>query len=806
MNSNTYRVLEFETIRALLLSHAGSVPGRDRLARLEPAVDPAEVRERLATTGEGVVVLEAVGRQPYHDLPDLAPLLREARVAGVHLEPKALMDVASFIEGGVEVARRVAQVEAAPRLARRAAEVKDATDVAVAVRRAILPSGEVSDDASPRLADIRRNLARLRLRLQSVMESFLRGKEADRLLQDKLVTTRNDRYVLLLKAEHRGDVPGIIHGSSGSGASVFVEPMPAVELNNDIVSMGDLEREEVARILLELTGRVAARAADLDHAAAVLGELDAVQAKALLARDMGASPPQIVEGLELELFDARHPLLMPALTERLGMPRRSSREPVPVTLRVGFGSPVLVISGPNTGGKTVALKTVGLLALMAQCGLHVPAGPGSVLPVFRRIYADIGDEQSIAADLSTFSAHLATIVEMTKDLSPPSLVLLDEVGAGTDPTEGGALGVAIVDYFRARGAMVMATTHHGLLKAYAQATPGVACASFGYDPKTYEPTYRLHLGKPGRSLALEMAERLGLAPAVVKDARARLDDKAAQAEALLKKLEEDQALLRREADRIAADRAALREEQERLRAEDREIASRKRTELEAFAKDLRRRGEEAARKAAEAIHEAVRKIEGSRKPAAAAAGKARTAAVGAIREAQEEALADVGVPPEPEAPGAPLEVGARVKVRGLGVTGELLALPSQGEAEVAVSGKRLKVPRGALVVIAGGGAAARAASTGSGGSVVRVKSPGAVASEINLVGLTVDEALPRVDKLLDDAFLAERKQVRVVHGFGAGRLRQAVAGLLEGHPHVAGFRLGGLGEGGGGVTVVELKE
>jgi len=809
LNPNTYRVLEFEAIRTLLLSHAGSVPGRDLLKGLQPSTDAGEVRERLATTAEGTVLLQEAGRQPYHDLPDLGPILREARVAGVHVEPTALMDVASFIEGGLEVARHVAQMEKAPRLSRRAAGVKDASDVAAAIRRAILPSGEVADDASPRLAEIRRNLARLRVRLQSVMESFLRGKEADRLLQDKLITTRNDRYVLLLKAEHRADVPGIIHGSSGSGASVFVEPMPAVELNNDIVSMGDDEREEVARILLELTGRVAARAADLEHAAAVLGELDAVQALALVARDMGASPPEIADGLDLDLIDARHPLLMPAITERLGMPRRSTREPVPVTLRVGFGAPVLVISGPNTGGKTVALKTAGLLALMAQCGLHVPAAPGSRLPVFRRVYADIGDEQSIAADLSTFSAHLATIVEMTRDLQAPSLVLLDEVGAGTDPTEGGALGVAIVDYFRARGAMVMATTHHGLLKAYAQATPGVACASFDYDPKTYEPTYRLNLGKPGRSLALEMAERLGLAPSVVKDARARLDDKEAQAEALLKKLEDDQALLRREADRIAADRAALREEQERLRAADQEIAARKRTELEAFAKDLRRRGEEAARKAADAIHEAVLKVEGSHKTAAAAAGKARTAAVGAIRAAQEEALADVAPPPEPEAPGVPLEVGARVKVKSLGVTGEVLALPPTGEAEVAVSGKRLKVPRGELVVVAGAAAraaqAARAATAGGGASVSRAKGQGA-ASEINLVGLTVDEALPRVDKLLDDAFLAERKEVRVVHGFGAGRLRQAVAGLLQDHPHVAGFRPGAAGEGGGGVTVVELKE
>ena len=817
MNANTFRVLEFEAIRALLVSHAGSVPGRERMARLQPLVDAADVREALATTSEGVVLLQAIGRQPYHDLPDLSAILLEARVAGMHLEPRALMDVASFIEGGLEVARHVARVEAAPRLAARASQVKDASDVAQAIRRAILPSAEVADDASPRLAEIRRSLARLRLRLQSVMESFLRGKEADRLLQDKLVTTRNDRYVLLLKAEHRGEVPGIIHGSSGSGASVFVEPMPAVELNNEIVSTGDDERAEVVRILLELTGRVAARGADLAQAQGLLGELDAAQAMALAGRDMGASPPEIADGLDLELLDARHPLLMPALTERLGLPRRTTREPVPVTLRVGFGAPVLVISGPNTGGKTVALKTVGLLSLMAQCGLHVPAAPGSRLPVFRRVYADIGDEQSIAADLSTFSAHLATIVEMTRDLPSPSLVLLDEVGAGTDPTEGGALGVAVVDYFRARGAMVMATTHHGLLKAYAQSTPGVGCASFAYNPATYEPTYRLNLGAPGRSLALEMAERLGLAPSVVKDARARLDDKEAQAEALLKKLEADQAALRVQADRIAADRAALREEQERLRAEDREIAARKQTEIQAFAKDLRRRGEEAARKAADAIHEAVQKVEASaqkggpaRKPSAAAA-KVRTAAVAAIREAQDAALADLAAPPEPEVPGAPLAVGARVKVKSLGLTGEVMDLPAHGEAEVAVSGKRLKVPRAELLVVAAAGA--RAASpgksgwtSGGAGASRAASGGGGGASEINLVGLTVDEALPRVDKMLDDAFLAERKQVRVVHGFGAGRLRQAVAGLLQDHPHVAAFRLGGAGEGGGGVTVVELKE
>ncbi|HEU0108545.1 MAG TPA: endonuclease MutS2, partial [Vicinamibacteria bacterium] len=443
-------------------------------------------------------MLRVLGRQPYHDLPHIAPALQEAGVAGTFLEPLALSDVASFIEGAIEIGQRVARAEGAPELARLAAGVSDESEVASAIRRAILPGGDVADNASPRLSEIRRTLTRLKSQLQSVMESYLQGKDADRLLQDKLVTTRNDRYVLLLKAEHRGSIPGIIHGSSGSGASLFVEPMPAVEVNNDIVSMTEEEREEVIRILRGLTSRVRDRGPHLSRSVEILGELDFVQAMALVARDMDATLPEIVDARAgLRLLQARHPLLMTAVVERVGIARRSTREPVPVTIEVKDGATVLVISGPNTGGKTVALKTVGLMALMAQSGLHIPAAPGSSLPVFRRVYADIGDEQSIAANLSTFSAHLANIVSMTKDLATPALVLLDEVGAGTDPTEGGALGVAIVDMFRARGAMVIATTHHGLMKAYAQATAGVAPASFGYDPATYEPTYRLELGTAG---------------------------------------------------------------------------------------------------------------------------------------------------------------------------------------------------------------------------------------------------------------------------------------------------------------------
>ena len=475
---------------------------------------------------------------------------------------------------------------------------------------------------------------------------------------------------------------------------------------------------------------------------------------------------------------------------------------MPVTLRIGGPDSVLVISGPNTGGKTVALKTVGLLSLMAQCGLHVPAAVGSRLPVFRKIYADIGDEQSIAADLSTFSAHLASIVEMTRELDRPALVLLDEVGAGTDPTEGGALGVAIVDHFRARGATVMATTHHGLMKAYAQSTPGVACASFGYDPQTYEPTYRLALGIAGRSLALEMAERLGLPAAVVKDARTRLDRKEAQAEALLKKLEEGEEKLRQDAERIDAQRREMESAREELRAAEAEAERRKRSELEAFRRELMKRGEEAARRAADAIQKAVQKIETSKRAATTAGTKARTEALAYIRAAQTEALSapELGLAPEPEPAAAALAVGGRARVPNLGVVGEVLSLNGD-EVELAVGGKRLRVPRAEMVGVAGPSPSRGAVKIST---VAPDRAAGAGSSEVNLVGLTVDEALPRVDKALDEALLADRHEVRVIHGFGKGRLRKAVAGFLEGHPHVAAVRLGA--EGRGGVTVVELKE
>lgn len=785
MNRNTFRTLEFERIRELLSLEAGSNSGRERARSLSPSTTPAEVKGALQLTKEGVKLLAALGLQPYRDLPDLGPLLPLLGIEGSHVEPRSLFEVASFIDGSGEIARSTMSEEAlAPALARLCRAVKDLGTISASIKRCILPSGEVADEASPRLRELRRELARLRSSLDALMESFLKARDAGRVLQERLVTARNDRLVLLVKAEQRGMVPGIIHGSSSSGASLFVEPLPAVEVNNDIVSVTEQERAEVLRILKALTAEVGEELPALASAVDVMGELDFIQAKALLSRAMRAVEPEL--GDRLELRGARHPLLIPALTERLGLPKRISGEPVPVDLSIGGEQNVLVISGPNTGGKTVALKTVGLLALMAQSGLHVPALPGSVLPVFVRIFADIGDDQSIAESLSTFSAHLKSIVEMARDLEEPALVLLDEVGGGTDPTEGGPLGVSIVDHFRGRGALVVATTHHGLLKAYAQSEPGVVCASFGYDPESYLPNYRLTVGAPGRSLAFEMAEKLGLPAAIVAQARSRVDSKELQAEALLKTLEQERARLEQEREGLERDQRTFEGEKAKEAEGERLLEERLAREVEAFRKELAKAGEEARRRMAEAVSAAVQKIEASRRPVVSS--RARAASLKGIREAEEEAL------PTRSAAGD-LKVGQRVRVVGLGFVGEVLAVREDGLVEIASSGKRLQVGKKDVAPID-----TRVVSA----PTPRIQKT--VPSEINLVGLTVEEALPQVDKLLDDAALSEQRSIRVIHGFGSGRLRQAVASFLNGHPHVAAIRTGGSGEGGGGVTVVELKD
>jgi DNA mismatch repair protein MutS2 len=533
------RALEFERIVTVVSGFAQTPMARARLEALEPSVDPAAVSRALASTAEAARFLgdNQIALQASAELDLVFDALE---VSGRALEPQQLLALASFLASVESTASAIRRTRAgfpvlralADRTASFQREIND-------VRAKIDPSGEVADDASPELKSIRDRLRKQRARLRGTLESYLRGKDTAKYLQQQVVTDRNGRYVLVVRSEHRAAIPGIVHGSSGTGASLYLEPLSTVEINNDIVALEQQEKEEVHRILVALSDLFRGRGEELHATLAAATDLDVLQAKAQMSLLIDGVEPKIATDGRLELRAARHPLLIPAVRRKLGDDRAVTPSPEPRPFDAAQGRPepvegrvpnpdpvpvdvllippvhVLVITGPNTGGKTVALKTAGLLPLMAQAGLLVPAAEGSQVPVFRCVFGDIGDDQSIAANLSTFSSHIKNIVEMNDALELPALVLLDEPGAGTDPVEGGALAMAMIDHFRLRGAKVVATTHYDSLKTYAATTEGVVPAGFGFDPRTFAPTFRLNYGSPGSSLALEIATRLGLPASII---------------------------------------------------------------------------------------------------------------------------------------------------------------------------------------------------------------------------------------------------------------------------------------------------
>jgi DNA mismatch repair protein MutS2 len=659
------------------------------------------------------------------------------------------------------------------------------------IRDKVDPSGDVLDHASPALKLIRERQRKQRARLRGTLESYLRGRETAKYLQEQVVTERNGRYVLVVRAEHRSGIPGIVHGASTSGASLFLEPLSTVEINNELVALEEQEAEEVRRILLALTNAFRTRAADLQRTIEAATEIDVRQARARFSQSIDASEPRLSTDGTFELQAARHPLL---------------REPVPVTIRVTPPATVLLITGPNTGGKTVALKTAGLLALMAQAGLRIPAEDGSQLPVFRSIFADIGDEQSIEASLSTFSAHVSNLAAMDRSLALPALILLDEVGSGTDPAEGGALGVAVVDHLRKRGATIVATSHYEALKTYASTTEGVAGAAFGFDPETFAPTYRLVYGSPGRSLALEIASRLGLNPTIIAAARQNLGAREAQlAEHLarldrdMRSLEHEQRLAARERETLEAAEARMRQREEGLKQREETFRRRLTQELDAEVRRARREIDEviAALKAktdamAQQARQAVTTGE-----TGAARGDAR-AEVDAVVQRLLEPPDPIEVPTAAAGPEA--LVGDRVIVAGLGLEAVVTAI-HEGSAELDVRGKRLRANVRDLRVVGGARPATAQVSVR-----VELQPRDASPDDLNVIGCTVDEALARAERFLDQSLLGDRHVVRVIHGHGTGQLRRALAGFLQQHPLVARFSAAPPEQGGGGVTVVELKE
>jgi DNA mismatch repair protein MutS2 len=815
MHAGALRALEFDRIRLVVSGLSVTPLGRDRLAELQPESNPPSVIAAQRSTTEGVRFLADHPGFPLRAPNDLDETLAALGVEGRALEPLRLLGLADYLES-IELTRQaITKVGAAfPILRLLVGGVASFRQEVADVRRKIEASGEVADHASPALAGIRDRLRRQKQRLRSTLEGFLRGKEAAKYLQEQVVTDRNGRRVLMVRAEHRASIPGIVHGGSASGASLFVEPLETVEINNDIVALEEQEAEEVRRILLELTDAFRSRPEELERTIEVATEIDVVQARARFAALTGSVEPVVAADGTFDLKGARHPLLMRAVRERLEGGDSGPLEPVPVDIVLTPPTRILVITGPNTGGKTVALKTAGLLAAMAQAGLHIPVEPGSRLPVFKSLFADIGDEQSISASLSTFSAHIANIVSMNRDLALPALVLLDEVGAGTDPVEGGALGVAVIDHFRQRGAHLVATTHYDSLKSYASTTEGVVSAAFGFNPDTFAPTYRLNYGSPGRSLAIEIAARLGMPASVIANARENLSEREQQLAEHLARVDQELAKLEQDRRELSRQRAQAADADKQLRAREDAVREREqayRRRLDAKLDDELREG----RKEIDTIIEGLkaRAAEMSEQAARRAAASITTGEAGAARADARAAIDKVvgrlkktGAPAvasaQPAAPAAPLEPGARVTVGALGFEGTVIDVHGS-HAEVDVRGKRLRAALRDLRVI---GAAPSTAKTTSVKVRVDLQPRVGSLSELNVIGNTVDEALTRLEKFLDESTVSDQRVIRIVHGHGTGQLRRGIAAFLKEHPLVARFDAAPTDQGGGGVTVVELKD
>jgi len=804
----TLRALEFPAIVDVVAGMALTPMGAARLEALRPATDEARVREAQRATSEGVAFLDD-GDFALRAPEGVGEALEAVALAGAILEPLQLRAVADFLDSVAATRRAIAERDGDfPILAGLAAGVAAFTAESAAVRRAIDPAGEVTDAASPELASIRDRLRKQRTKLRGSLDAFLKGRES-KYLQEQVVTDRHGRYVLVVKAEHRDAVPGIVHGSSASGASLYLEPLATVEINNDIVALEEREHAEIRRILLALSDGFRHRTDELRRTVEAAAGLDEIQARARFSRLVDGVPPEVGgDGLVLE--GARHPLLIGAVVARLDGRADDGSAPVPVDIRIEPPARVLVIAGPNTGGKTVALKTAGLLAVMAQAGLHVPAAEGSSLPVFRSVFADIGDEQSITASLSTFSAHITNVVSMERDLALPALILLDEVGAGTDPAEGGALGIAVIDHFRQRGAHLIATTHYDSLKSYASTTAGVAGAAFGFDPETFAPTYALIYGSPGRSLALEIAGRLGMPPAVIEAARGNLTEPEKQLAEHLTRLDRELAALAEERKGLGAERRALAETERKLHAREEAVGEREQRARRRLDKGVDEQVRDARRRI-DAVIEELKTRAAEMASQSALAPRLNTGATGAVRAAARAAVDEIarqplaGAPtptPVEEAPAGPppaLAPGVRVRVGALGLEGRLLSL--QGDrAEVDVNGKRMRARVSELEPLA----------PAAGAGAVRVNvdlapREGAL-TELNVIGCTVDEALDRAGKFLDQAMMGDVRTLRLIHGHGTGQLRRALGAFLREHPLVASAAPAPDKQGGGGVTIVELKD
>ncbi len=784
------RTIELPAVLTLLASKAASDGAKEAALALRPSADPRQVKERLQETTDAKLMVEVKGSPSFSGLKDVRSSLARADLGGM-LNTRELLDIA-----GVLFCARAAASYAAGRgeagcLRRLFSSLMPNRFLEEKITASITGEEEIADGASPELADIRRKMRAATARVRDSLQKIITAPSYAKVLQEAIITQRGGRYVVPVRAEKKGELPGLVHDVSGSGSTLFVEPMSVVKANNELRELGAKEKAEIERILMELSAECAANRGNIDLNYNVLTALDLIFAKAELSYDMMAGEPLLTEN-EIVLKKARHPLL----------PKKTA---VPIELTLGGAAhDTIVITGPNTGGKTVTLKTMGLLCAMAGCGLHIPAGDGSAVPVLESILADIGDEQSIEQSLSTFSSHMVNMVDILRCCGPGSLVLLDEVGAGTDPTEGAALAIAIIEYARQAGALLAATTHYAELKIYATNTAGVVNASCEFDVETLRPTYRLLVGIPGKSNAFAISSRLGLPDTIIEDAKRRLTAETSTFERTIERLE---------AQRVAMEKQT--EAQERLRRaaeEDAKRAEQMRRELEVRLEKAeikaRREAERILQEARAAADLAFREIDRQRSLDNDAED------VHSINEARaelrrklnlaEEKVREREEPVRPAAggkPSRPIAAGDTVELLSSGIRAEVIKVNGNGSLslqagimKVTASPEEVRLLENAKKtktnVSAAAGASLRAASC---------------APELDIRGMMADEADLAVERYLDNAARARLKTVTIIHGKGTGALRAAVQNTLRHSRLVKSFRLGRYGEGETGVTVVELK-
>lgn len=789
MNYKSLTTLEYDKIIDRLVSFAASDKAKERLKKLVPMTDIHDINAALSKTSDALSRVYAKGAVSFGGVHDIGASVKRLEI-GSSLNTVELLHISSLLTAAARVKNYYE--DTTDSLTGYFHALEPLTPLNTEIKRCILSEDEISDDASANLRSIRRQKVLAAERIHTELNKMLNSSSVRNCLQDFVITSRSGRYCLPVKAEYKSQVPGMVHDQSATGSTLFIEPAAVVKLNNDIRELELKEQAEIEAILAELSAKASEFTDELLTDFQVLTTLDFIFAKAQMSKQYKCSCPVMNTNNYINIKKGRHPLIDP-------------HKVVPIDIYLGKNFNLLIITGPNTGGKTVSLKTVGLLTLMAQSGLHIPALDHSELAVFDNVFADIGDEQSIEQSLSTFSSHMTNTVSILKEADAHSLILFDEIGAGTDPTEGAALAISILNDLHKRGITTMATTHYSEIKVYALTTDGVENACCEFDVESLRPTYRLLIGIPGKSNAFAISKKLGLPDYIIKDASARMDADDVQFEDLLSDLEHSRITIEKERAEINAYKQEIQQLKDELKTKSDRLDERR-------DKILRKANEEAAAILKDAKEYADQTIKTMNKHGMTVKEleKQRSAIRDKMNKRQEKLSVQAAKPKAHKAHDiSEFKVGTHVRVLSMNLIGTVTAPPSpKGEITVQMGSLSTKTKINNLEILVGykDPEEAKKAPKGAGGSgKIKMSKAASISHEINLLGLTVDEAVAKLDKYLDDAYISRIPQVRIVHGKGTGALRNGVTAYLRGVPYIKSFRLGEIGEGDTGVTIVDFK-